>query len=147
MSDDTGILLLNSGVLDTRYLAQDQNLADLDNPATARTNLGLVSGGAGDIWVEKAGDTMAGALVITPTANATSILNVTTQAGTSVLNVDTTNARVGIGTTSPTAYLHLKASTASANTGALKFTAGVLATTPEAGLIEYDGTDWYLNVA
>jgi hypothetical protein len=54
--------------------------------------------------------------------------------------------KVGIGTTSPTAVLHLKASTASANTGALKFTAGTLATAPEAGLIEFDGTDWYLNV-
>ena len=27
-----------------------------------RTNLGLVAGGAGDIWVEKAGDTMTGDL-------------------------------------------------------------------------------------
>ncbi len=33
--------------------------------ADARTNLGLVAGGAGDIWVEKAGDTMTGALAIT----------------------------------------------------------------------------------
>lgn len=30
--------------------------------ADARTNLGLVAGGAGDIWVEKAGDTMTGDL-------------------------------------------------------------------------------------
>lgn len=33
--------------------------------ADARTNLGLVAGGSGDIWVEKAGDTMTGQLVIT----------------------------------------------------------------------------------
>lgn len=32
--------------------------------ADARTNLGMVAGGAGDIWVEKAGDTMVGALVL-----------------------------------------------------------------------------------
>lgn len=32
--------------------------------AGARTNLGLISGGAGDIWVEKAGDTMTGSLVV-----------------------------------------------------------------------------------
>lgn len=38
------------------------NLSDLTNVATARTNLGLVAGGAGDIWVEKAGDTMSGLL-------------------------------------------------------------------------------------
>jgi len=33
--------------------------------ADARTNLGLVAGGAGDIWVEKAGDAMSGNLAIT----------------------------------------------------------------------------------
>lgn len=32
--------------------------------ADARTNLGLVAGGAGDIWVEKAGDTMTGGLSV-----------------------------------------------------------------------------------
>lgn len=31
--------------------------------ADARTNLGLVAGGAGDVWVEKAGDTMTGDLI------------------------------------------------------------------------------------
>lgn len=34
------------------------------NAATARTNLGLVAAGTGDIWVEKAGDTMTGDLVV-----------------------------------------------------------------------------------
>jgi hypothetical protein len=32
------------------------------DPAGARSNLGLIAGGAGDIWVEKAGDTMSGNL-------------------------------------------------------------------------------------
>lgn len=35
-----------------------------DNAADARANLGLVAGGAGDIWVEKAGDTMTGELLV-----------------------------------------------------------------------------------
>ena len=38
-------------------------LDDID-AATARTTLGLVSGGGGDIWVEKTGDTMTGVLTI-----------------------------------------------------------------------------------
>lgn len=46
------------------YLRQDNNLSDLDSVSTARTNLGLTAGGAGDIWVEKAGDTMSGDLRI-----------------------------------------------------------------------------------
>jgi hypothetical protein len=53
-------------------LVASNNLSDLANAATARTNLGLVAGGAGDIWVEKAGDTMTGTLLTTnvrPSAN------------------------------------------------------------------------------
>jgi len=41
--------------------------------ANARTNLGLVAGGAGDIWVEKAGDTMTGGLVLGNVGNALSL--------------------------------------------------------------------------
>lgn len=47
---------------DSRYLQISNNLSDLGNVSTARTNLGLVAGGAGDIWVEKTGDTMTGNL-------------------------------------------------------------------------------------
>ena len=50
-----------------------------------------------------------------------------------------TTASVGIGTATPTAYLHLGAGTADANTAPLKLTAGTFLTTPEAGAIEYDG--------
>jgi hypothetical protein len=41
------------------------NLSDVAAVATARSNLGLVAGGTGDIWVEKAGDTMTGNLSFT----------------------------------------------------------------------------------
>src|SRR3989339_1064193 len=44
---------------------------------------------------------------------------------------------LGIGTSSPTAALHLKAGTATAGTAPLKFTSGTLLTTPEAGAVEF----------
>lgn len=47
-----------------------RTLIDDANEAAARTTLGLVAGGAGDIWAEKAGDTMTGALTVTDSINA-----------------------------------------------------------------------------
>lgn len=66
-------------------------------PADARTGLGLVAGGTGDIWVEKAGDTMTGALTIN--TNSTTALFVE-QNGVkdNTFIVDTTNGRIGVGT-------------------------------------------------
>ena len=51
--------------------------------------------------------------------------------------------RVGIGTTAPTAYLHIKAGTATAGNAPLKLTAGLLLTTVEPGAIEYKGHTFY----
>jgi hypothetical protein len=47
--------------------------------------------------------------------------------------------KVGIGTTSPSAYLHLKAGTATASTAPLKLTSGTFLTTAETGALEYSG--------
>jgi len=55
---------------------------------------------------------------------------------------------VGIGTITSTAYLHIKAGTATASTAPLKLTTGINLTTPEAGTIEYDGCSFFItNVA
>lgn len=53
------------------------------------------------------------------------------------------SGNVGIGTTTPTAKLHLAAGTAATGTAPLKLTAGTNLTTPEAGAIEFDGTSLY----
>ena len=53
------------------------------------------------------------------------------------------NGNVGIGTTAPTARLHLPACTAIANTASLKIDAGILAIIPVSGNIESDGIHLY----
>lgn len=52
-------------------------------------------------------------------------------------------SQVGIGTTTPTANLHIAAGTATANSAPLKLTSGTNLTTPENGAIEYDGTNYF----
>ena len=55
-----------SGLADNNFLVYSSGSSEWQNvtAAQARTDLGLVAGGAGDIWVEKAGDTMTGDLVM-----------------------------------------------------------------------------------
>jgi hypothetical protein len=54
-----------------------------------------------------------------------------------------TTGNFGIGQSTPTAVLHLKAGTATANTAPLKFASGTNLTTPEDGAVEYNGTHFY----
>ncbi len=55
------------------------------------------------------------------------------------------NGNIGIGTITPTSLLHLKAGTAAVNTAPLKFTSGVNLTTPEAGVMEFNGTSLFFT--
>lgn len=57
----------------------------------------------------------------------------------------TINGSVGIGLTSPTAFLHIKAGTATASTAPLKFTTGTLNTTAETGAMEFASDFFYLT--
>lgn len=55
--------------------------------------------------------------------------------------------KVGIYTvTTPTAYLHLPAGTATASTGPLKLTSGVSLTTPEAGALEFTTDSLFFTI-
>ncbi|MFZ2777638.1 MAG: FISUMP domain-containing protein, partial [Candidatus Moraniibacteriota bacterium] len=61
------------------------------------------------------------------------------------LYVDSVTGNVGIGTTSPTAYLNIKAGSASAGTAPLKFTTGTLLSATEGGAMEFDGSHIYFT--
>lgn len=56
-----------------------------------------------------------------------------------------TVAKMGIGQTVPTAGLHIRAGTATANTAPLKLTSGTNLTTAEAGAMEYNGTNLFFT--
>jgi len=55
--------------------------------------------------------------------------------------------QVGINITAPTARMHLPTTDGSANTAPLKINAGTLLGTPEAGAIEFDGTNLYFTTS
>lgn len=56
------------------------------------------------------------------------------------------NGKTGFGgVTSPTAWVHLPAGSATANTAPLKFTTGTVNTTAEAGAMEYNNTPHFTN--
>ena len=66
--------------------------------------------------------------------------------GTNSLLLNDSGGNVGIGQATPTAYLHLKAGTATASTAPIKLTSGTLNTTPEAGTIEFLTDAFYATI-
>lgn len=64
--------------------------------------------------------------------------------GADVGTIDT-SGRHGFGVASPTAIVHVKGGTATANTAPLKFTSGTNLTAAEAGAVEYDGKVGYFS--
>lgn len=69
--------------------------------------------------------------------------------GTTLASVGPTGTgmfdKIGIGIADPTAYLHLKAGTATASTAPLKLTTGTLLATEEAGAIEFLTDTFYMT--
>ena len=54
---------------------------------------------------------------------------------------------MGIGVATPTAGIHLKAGAAGASAAPLKFTSGTNMTAPEAGAMEWNGTNLFLTTS
>jgi len=81
-------------------------------------------------------------LVFSKDATATSSMTIRGATGT----VGIVNAFIGSATGTATARLHISAGTATANTGApFKLTSGTNLTTPEAGAMEYNGTNLFFT--
>ena len=108
--------------------------------------------GSGDFWGLNVRNSSVGALFQVSGGkagfvgfNGSAYNNLDIRCGVATQLFLSTNGNTGIGTTSPTAVLHLKAGTATANTAPIKLTSGTNLTTPENGALEYDGTNLYFT--
>lgn len=126
------------------------NTGDSATPAETTTTIGTMIDGATSkttpVDADKVGiwDSVSGLLQAVTWANLKATLNslfVQLSGGAGTQNL---GGKLGLGI-SPTAVLHLKAGTASANTAPLKFASGTNLTTPEAGAVEYDGKNLLLT--
>lgn len=66
----------------------------------------------------------------------------TANVGNAILYMRPTG-NVGIGNTTPAASLHIRAGTTAASSAPIKLSSGPLMTTPEAGAIEFDGSNFF----
>lgn len=77
--------------------------------------------------------------------NGDFLLNSSAAGGDNEFYVQRSTGNIGLGTTTPSAALHIKAGTAAANTAPLKFTPGTNLATPEYGTFEYNGADLFFT--
>ena len=82
-----------------------------------------------------------GLFINTPTVGTSLNFPIYVAGGTSYFG-----GNVGIGVTSPTAVLHLKAGTTTASTAPLKFTSGTSMTNAEAGAVEFTTDNYYATI-
>lgn len=113
------------------------------------------TGGLGSATFAGSLNIVDGGIVINRTANKLRIYSgygtyFSAYNGSQVIDIVTYDqmGNVGFGINSPTAVLHLKAGTATANTAPLKFTAGTLLAALELGALEFtdNGTDGHLYI-
>lgn len=102
----------------------------------------LTAASSGTAPVVNDGNSLGAAMTIG--TNDGNLLNLETN-GSTRLNVTSGGLVFVGGATTPTARLHIAAGTASANTSPLKLTSGTSLTTPEAGAVEFDGTNYFVT--
>lgn len=119
----------------------DESTNYVDMGINGSGNTSNIMGGADDGYLYTMGNNF---LIGTGNASKSLVFMTggTTQSTNERMRIDG-NGKVGIGLTVPTATLHLKAGTATANTAPLKLTSGINLTTPEDGAVEYNGTHFY----
>lgn len=132
----------------TAVQIQDASGTSVLNVDTTNSRVGIANSSPGQaLDVTGYGKFSSGVIapVLKPASDSTTAVQIQSVMGGVMLNADTTNARVGIGVTGPTAFLHVKASTTSS--ASLRIASGTAPTNPNDGDIWFDGTDLRIRVS
>jgi hypothetical protein len=126
------------------YIMDAGDVSTTQNTTGFRFRQYITTGGdisSFNIEPSRVGDYAYSALLVNPTEDVVGSNNskylINLQRNSVSRFVVQSRGNVGVGTTTPTALLHLAAGTATASTAPLKFTSGVALTTPEVGAIEF----------
>lgn len=140
-----GVAVLNLGNSSGANVMQFSKLSTGYTPSgLATANASVMFNSAGDLVVAQGG---ASPIVfsVAGLGSANEAMRILGAAGSGSIA-----GNIGIGgaggVTNPTARLHIKAGSATAGTAPLKLNSGTVLTTPEAGAIEFDGTDLFWTV-
>jgi 3-methyladenine DNA glycosylase Mpg len=138
-NDSAGVSASSDVVATSDNGNESANFIDMGINSSVNTSTGVI-GGANTAYLYSTGNDFS----IGNSTSAKSLLFFTggTAVGNERMRIDGTG-HMGIGVTSPTARLHLPAGTATAGTAPLKLTSGTNLTTPEAGAVEFDGTNYF----
>jgi hypothetical protein len=132
--------------ISTNYYAHSPSMAFSTNQTGVGQLVGRLIGVNSSLGTSEKRVAQIGLHTDTATNNG-KITLVVTNGTTFVSGITVKNSgNVGIQVDTPTAYLHIKAGTATANTAPLKLTSGTNLTTPENGAFEFDGTNLYFTV-
>ena len=130
-------------------LVNNTAIKQRDSTGTARDILNLNS--SNDLEIGGAGISSykLNNSIIKPSSDSTSAIKITKADGTShILNIDTINERVGIGTNFPTQKLHIVGNIRISDLNFLILDTNTLGGSPNVGAIAFgDGTGWRLHIA
>lgn len=142
-------LAVNNG--DLGFIVSASNSTDPSLPKLVlskegRVGIGIYSSLGAKLHIETLNTTDVGVIIQGISSQSGDLLQFKTNPGAVTASVVNFEGKFGIKTTTPTAYLHLGAGTATAGTAPIKLTSGTALSTIEEGALEFHTNHLYFSI-